>query len=507
MRQSLCGMKEAALGSRLSALGHRFSARALRVCGRPEPSRQLRIVIAGATLSLAAPAAAQTRFEWPDTTVRVAQYTTVEQCLAATNRVRSGLERRDELTVWRDTLPRDPQEAMKPAPEPVTEIAARCAARFTEATASVNDFAPLLRLYLAAGRDADAAALLTRRFAVLSAKATGERAAVGDSAIDILLAARPARLGAAEKLLLDRVHTTTDRIDRIRLYHKLLRAAREDGDTTRSIRAARWLLATADSLTTAERESEKFEKLDDGQSGKTVVFDAMYELTGVAVMVDSLRHSTAALVGLEQGLWAQVTGERPEALPFPIGEHAPELTAEYWFPSQASSSPRPAPGHVSLIVFLDHVGCLRVTPSGDVNESCAGVLSTLHRLSERFPALEITVATKTHGSYLYVQPPTPAVEADLVRQWLQSYRVRGAVIAVSSTPFWNLPAPDARRIDKDTPNMTSYSFSKSWDPAGAFLVDQDGIIVSALGFNEQDISRFTDVLLQRAGSASDRAAK
>ena len=206
------------------------------------------MMAAGLMLALGATsAAAQTRFAWPDTAVDVAKYTVIEQCLAAANRIRGGLFWQSDRIVWRDTMPADVQGALRPDPAPVTEAAVRCAARFPEPTANLHDFAPLLRLYLVAGRDADAKALVDRRMAAVPAAGTRERAAVSDSAVDIYLRAQPQRLDAAEQLLVTRARGAGDRLDRLELYARLVDAAQNAGDTARARRAATWVVAVADS--------------------------------------------------------------------------------------------------------------------------------------------------------------------------------------------------------------------------------------------------------------------
>jgi hypothetical protein len=469
--------------------------------------------IAGGALALAlaaaaAPAAAQTRFAWPDTAVDVSQYATVEQCLEAVDRVRRGLARREALTVLRDTMPSDPREALNPEPAPVTETAERCATRFPEASAKLADFAPLLALYLAAGRDADASALVDRRVAAVSTKNTLERTAIGDSAIQIYLDARPVRLDAAERILVARARSDgADRLDRMKIYANLMIAARDVGDTTRARRAAGWLVAVADSLTPAERESEKFETMRGEGGGRALVFVAMQQLMGLPVMLDSLRHSTAALISLERNMWAQLMRERPEALPLPIGERAPTIMADYWIPSTAGSTSRPTPGHVNYLIMLDNVICVRTTPLGDVGDACGYQFGLLRRLSERFAALDITLVTRTHGSFVYAPPPSPAEEVDMTRQWLTPYHIPRLTVAVTSTPFWNLARPDGRRIDKPTQNYTNYTFGKS-SPSfiNAYLIDQDGTIV-ALGYDESALAQYIEVLLQRGTGGGEHVAK
>lgn len=459
----------------------------------------------------AASAGAQTRFAWPDTTVPLARYATIEQCMAAIGRALGDAKRREALIMRRDTAPVDPKAALAPAPAPVTETARRCGTRYVEPTAPLTEFAPLLRLYLASGRDADAASLVARRLAAVPAARTREVVAVRDTAVDIYLDARPMRLELAEKLLLERARSSSNRLERIELYSRLMSAAQGARDSARTERAARLVVRLADSLTTAERESEQFDKLGP-LGGRFVIYQAMRAQGGIQVMLDSLRHGTAALVALERSMWVQATGERPEALPMPIGERAPAITADYWFPRATPDTVRPRPGRVSLIVFLDAFvahECLHlVSIRGDVDDDCPRSLAILRRLSERFPALEVTIVTGTRGSFLYVPPPTPTEEATLVGTWLDAYRIPRAVVAITSTPFWNLPRPDARRIDKDSPNQTRYNFGKSWKARGqTFLVDQDGIVVAPWGYDEDDMAQFIEVLLNRQVGGTDRGAR
>ncbi len=475
--------------------------------------RSVAVTLAWSALALAgasAPAVAQTRFSWPDTAVQVAQYGTVDLCLAAVQRLQRGLDREEALTVWRDTMPRDPTRLMKPLPAPVTNAATRCAARFPEPTAKLEDFAPLLELYLVAGRDADASALVARRLAAVPGKNVQERRAVQDTAVGSYLGAHPMRLDAAEQILVARAREGgTDRMDRMEIYFNLMTQAKSAGDTARSRRAAQWVVAVADSLTPAERESEKFESMGGGLGGGLAVFGAMRELMGLPVMLDSLRHSTAALVALERNMWAQMLRERPEALPVPLGEHAPTITADYWIPAVAGNTPRPTPGHVGYVIFMDDAGCVRMSTTMDnVGDWCGARLALLRRLSQRFPTLDATIVSGTHGHFVYAPPMTPAEEAEMLGEWLAPYHIPRLTVAVTSMPFWNLPRPDGRRIDKPTQNYTNYTFGKSMKPSlSALLIDQDGMIIPTLGMSESEVGQFIDVLVHRQTAGGNRAAK
>lgn len=459
------------------------------------------LAIAPVIASFAAAAHAQTMFQWPDTSAHVTSYANVEDCLAADDRVKRSVEREEELRVWHDTMPQNPREALEPQPAAVTATASQCAARFLEPKVDVHDFAPAMKLFLAAGRDSDAAALVERRVAAIPAKNARNRGAVVDSAVEIYLGAKPKRIGAAEELLLHRAKSSTDRVERFKTYATLLTDARDAGDTVRSLRAARWVVGVADSLTVAERQSEAFERLADGNGGQLYVYDALDELTGFKTRMDSLRKSTTAYATLERANWSRATGERADALRIPIGAKAAPLQADYWYPASAGSPSRPTRGHPALIVFLEHSACIGQGSTSDAQPSldCVARMAEVRRLAERFPLLEIDIVMSTHGQFMYLPPPTPANEALLIRDWVDAHHVPRAVLGVTSTPFWRLPEPDARRIDKDTPNLTHYSFGKSWrvGSGSMFLVDSDGIIADAWRLREQELGQFIEVLLDR----------
>jgi hypothetical protein len=458
--------------------------------------------VAGILLALAsASAVAQTSFQWPDTAVDVVRYATVEQCLAASQRAQEGVDRRDARIVWRDTMPPDLQRALSPAPAVVTETARRCAARFIGSTASPESFISLFELYLVAGRDADAASLLARHLSALPDTATrAQHTAVVDTAIGLYLRAQPARVAAAEALLLERAQSRGDRIQSLAIYRQLMQGAMMVGDTATARRAAERIVAAADSLTRDERESDEFEEIANGSGGEAVVFDALNLLAGDDVFLDSLRQSTAAYAALKRANWMRATKGRFEALDYPIGAKAPTLTADFWFPAEAANSPRPAPGEISLIVFLPYQ-CMRYGSSEATSSfgGCASLFAQLHRLTERFPKLSVTIAAQTKGHFYYEEPPSPAEEAEWIRRWMEGFDVPGA-IAVSTSPFWRLPSPDDRRIDQfdEAPNVKNYAFKGIWKPMSGLkvLVDRDGRIITATG-SVSLYAQFIDVLMQR----------
>lgn len=489
--------------------------------------RWIFVVLVALGLGLGAPSAhAQTRFEWPDTTVDIARYATVEECLAATGRVRYGQLVQEAQTVWTDTImERFRQSRMESEPAPVVAAARRCGARFAEPGAALDAFPLLLRLYLVAGRDADAQALVARRLAALSDTAPrARRAAVIDTAVTLYLDAHPARLATAEALLLQFANDGADRIERFGIYGEMMNKARNFGDSTMARRWAQQVVAIGDSLTESERHSEKF-KSRFPDEGRGLIFTAARVLVGQRPLLDSLRKSTAAFMALERSAWSSATGMRLGAFPIQVGKRAATIEAEYWFPRGAENDQWPRPGHVSIIAFLDCHGAPRpedMHPAG--GGPCARQGAALRRWAERFPELDIVVVSHTHGYFMYDAPPEPAAEAEWMHRWVEAWVPR-ATLAVATTPFWRLPEPDGRVIGQDNANDSTYSFGsvislkarkgpgwyyqQLYNPM-LFLVDQDGLIVHHSGFPGGSESWYTtliDVLMQRQGAAANADAR
>lgn len=443
------------------------------------------LAIAAAALAIrTTPAPAQTLFTWPDTTVDVAGYSTIEECWAATERVRSGVDRLRTAERWRDTMPWNPRELLAQQAVPVTATASACMERFQEPKAPIYNYHLLLRLYLDAGRDSDAARLVERRLALVG-EGRGERTAVIDTAVQVYLnEVHPVRLGAAAALIA-RERGRASHVAQEGMYAPLMMQSWLAGDTVRATRAARWLLLLADSLTEAERTRSPLFR---SAMFRGLAFQAMRIVSdGGQAELDSLRHGTGPYVAFMRAIWAGLTGQRPEAMPIPVGERAPMIEADYWFPKAAADSALAA-GHVSLLFFLD------LATAGRIAEQAA----TLRRLAEHFPSLRITVAARTHGWFSYAAPPAPPEEAQLIWRWMKSNRVPGT-LAVTRTPYRRLAPPDGRRIDGPTPNLTNYTFGNRWpvSAGSVFLVDSEGLVVYCGTLTRQleaELSMMIDVL-------------
>ena len=473
---------------------------------------------AGAVAIAAAPGAGQTLFMWPDTAVDVSKYTTVEECAAAIGRVHRIVtaQQLQATGAWRDTMPFDPAERMQPRPLQVTETARRCMQRFAAAdTMPIEAYRFLVPLYLSAGWDDRARTLVDRRLAVTKPNDDAALLAVIDTIANLYsVVAEPPRHDLLWEILWEQAARVSDRVTRFKVLARLLRWTTDlpEADLLREQQTVLRVVALFDSLTVRERARflEDASSPFPPHSNVDVLRERLHALLeaeyGKEVLLDSLRRSTAAFGRLKRMTWARATGLPPDSYREPIGMRAPALEGEIWLGCGTQCGTRPTLGRVALVVFVSHGDCVgAVTSPGDVASqgNCARALIPLRRLQEQFPQLEITIAARTRGFFGYLKEGiTEQQEAELTRRWLDSFGLERAVLIMSSTPYWRLPAPDSRRIESSTANQDAYSFGGTWPVTDrlAFLIDQDGMIVRSLPMareNARELAELIEILLER----------
>jgi hypothetical protein len=469
-------------------------------------------------------ATAQTLFLPPDTVVDVAKYSTLEECVAAILRVQDEVRRQDRHGPWNDTLPWNPKEPSKALPPQLISTAQRCLVRFPAANVPLSEFSLILPYYLIANRDAEVATMATRRLAAVTshggAPRTGgvgpasidpERMAVLDTVFSEYVNAKPARFSAAESLAvafdksIPRPMTAKPAERLMGMYLMLAGKSVTLSDTVGMRKFGARTTALLDSLAPAERIALRENMDENGYN--LFAYTARVATAGYGIMLDSLRRSTAAYLALQKDLWVKSTGERPEASGFPIGRQAPLVHGATSGPA-GSNGPRPVPGKVNLVIFVDQACTDVLTMFERLNypSICRGEAASLRRVSALFPALEITIVDRTRGAFMYTPPSTPDEEAALIKKAIDAHQVPGTTV-VGTTEYIRLPAPDRRRIEKkELPNTTPYSFGKSWpaEQGAVFLIDQSGIIILPSGQmtreGEPFLNSLIGVLLTRPAS-------
>ena len=483
------------------------------------PFRSALVVLAA--LVTAAPLAAQTRFEWPDTAVDISKYETLEECRAAVKRAREtfGANRFFDTQIWRDTTLLDRAEERRVTEPPIAATVKTCLGDFANPQQTpVDDYRYLAALYIMAGWPDRAHTIAVRRLNAVKDTAR-ELNAVLDTLLDIFEGhaeaeaynAFPPAAELVDSLVENWIPRVPKRLDRVQLYMTAMNAYSRNGavDTIRVDRLAARVTAMMDSLDTRERRDvwEKAAILGEGE-------EQADRIAGMFVLnrhdfLDSLRSSTEEYVRAKRNAWTRATGQPPETYLFgmPLGEKAPPIEAEYWLGCKPDCGTRPVPGKINLLVTATRGSCAGVPEApSHIRDSCARELIPLRRLIKRFPQVEFTVIAHTRGYYLYLKEGlTPEREAQLTREWLDWYGI-DAPLAVTKTDFWRISEYDRRRVNRPNKNSENYSFGRSATRGGlsTMLIDQDGRIIQVRAMNrysEEEYGKMIEILLEREKAA------
>jgi hypothetical protein len=436
------------------------------------------------------PIQAQTRFEWPSTTkLDLTKYRKADECLARIDRLRDSANRTD--SIWHDTLETTAADILDPHPSFVVEAARRCSEKFSvKDSIHPEDFISTLQLFLIANRDDDVSYLIERRLASISSSDISARAALLDTLIRIYVNARPARFNAIEPFLeeLSRPETEYHWRKKKELFDGVFLEMRLANDTIHAQEMANRIVRFGESIS----EDIKRTELDLG---------AMFFFMGAKLylqhnaLLDSLKKGTAGYIAQYQANLAALTGESSLAVNSPIGQRAPVIEGDYWFPQDAAKIPPPVTGEVTLVYFLTE-GCAT---------DCFEQYAILRRFAARYPDLRIVLVARTLGHLGRLAPPSPEEEADLLRQSLLERQRISATLVVSKTPIWRLSDPDRRPVAEEIPALTKWTFGRTANlgAGSAVLVDENGIIVYTADLHrktEADFNKMVHILMNRQRS-------
>lgn len=494
-------------------------------------------------------AAAQTRFVWPDTIVDYATYATVEECLAGAEAAKLQMVAHERLTAWRDTMPFDPRVdgnmgALQPLPAPVVTAARRCATRFKAADSTLGRYplSYLMPLYLMAGLDAEAKALVDRRIA--ASRKAGPAAAdsalqrqarrvgkqwtgpdgllpsVEDSALKFYLEAQPFRRAAIEEIFAARLRGAQTAADRMGMLLNLLDVAARAQDTAQAVARATQLAAELKHAMATEREKIldengrfRISTTDTASLPKLAqpAAEAVVEWLYQQELIDSLRRGTPQWVAARRAVWTRlISAEQAEMAvqDFKLEPVSP-IKADFWFRhGTGEDTVRPTPGKVGLVYGVDNIWCVGLadSPEGRLSgerDDCWDSFAALRRLAQRFPELQVTIVVRTHRAMGYSAYPDSTQEAELIRRWLhEGQRLPGA-LAVVVTPFSRLPDPDRR--------LLNVPMSPGSGQQASGLIDRVGLAVSApttlalRGLNrttEGEYAKLIAILLQQPAAFS-----
>lgn len=391
---------------------------------------------------------AQTRFEWPARPAALGEYATPEECLAAVDRLRA----RANWGARDDTLSLAERDRGSEPPS-VVAAARRCSLHLTGERLPAASRPLFLKLLLIAGRDSAFEAVVERQLA--EAHSLAERVAVLGAAAQQSLSAQPPRLAFAEALAhrLDSFGPPAARA-RMEAYFRLSYLARRRRDSVLVARTAPRALAAAALFDSASPSLLIKSALAAGkvELGTPRPLDILSDSGPDAYVRFIRREYAAALVA--QGVSRDSAARFAETDAVRgAGLAARPLEGEYWYGRGNQAGPLPAPGRVSLIVFVDH----------RCGAKCYPGYAMLKRLERRFAdSLDIILVAQTFGYFRMRPPPSPAEEAEAMRHYfLEELRLPG-VLSVSVTPFKRLPEPDGRFIHGATPNDVNYGVDPRW---------------------------------------------
>lgn len=414
-----------------------------------------------------ASAPAQTLFGWPsDENVDLTTYTSLESCLAATQRVHADIKA--HLDTLLDTMP-TAKGVIRSLPDPVQDAAKLCMRRFPVEAVPFEKLQLAQQLYLIAGQDKDASASVARWLGAITD--SGQRVKVLGYAIREYLSATPARFDLLQPLVdeFTRLRNLSDLVGLVQfrnLYTRIISEAerydrqdivQRDGQNFLSIMRAR--------MANASQEN----------TGRIRMWvDGINRLIYKAEFMDSLRTGTDAYARAQQQKMATFTQTDSTDYYKYSTSPSPKITGDFVFPVNAQNDQFPHAGTVTLFILLK--GDQR--PQGGGSEH-AVINSKIRRLKQQFPALDIVLITATSGVLDPLAPPSPEEEAALFQEMLLHYAKLPATLIVSKRLFSRMPDPDRRVI----PEPTQLELQTGWSLTGwdrTILVDKHGIIVQGM---------------------------
>lgn len=465
----------------------------------------------------------QTLFTIPDTAPNYGAYRHMDECIAAVRRTVSEAERQN--TLWKDTAEFVQEDLLKGLPEHAVLIGKQCMERVWVDTLSLEHANIWASGLLMADRDVDVALLYRRLLDSVSDRSDVK--SFGGFFNDIWSVyrnARPVRVEALESIYSLALQEIPSDSAYWRLFLEFALVELYDvvGSHDRAIEHSYNLLAFADENLLSSIKDPTWRFFIGSE-----LFNILQRLSEEDEGGDSLSSSSDAYRAYLKNLWDQV-----QAVPFEsaVGNTAPVLQGDFWFESKLTkvrtvyssvhdkyrSIPyveTPVEGKLNLIAFFQ-AGCHNTTRPllyGRDNGTpfCWAPLSTIRRIKEMYPDIQVTIVTKTYGNLGDAPPLAPADEADtLAKYFLGFHRIPGTLV-VSNTPFFRLAGLDNRRIDAETENDINYTINgQELSRHGSILlVDEVGKIFhygDITGAEEAKVKKKIAAVLKRIwGSSSN----
>lgn len=442
-------------------------------------------------------------------------YRYIDECMAAVER--RDLEVRFRSLVWEDTLEFNRSFVKRPIVPEAKAIAVRCLSSFKIDTVPLKNPGEWVSPLLLVDRGAEAEKWFTR---LLDSFPTPERWAQYAEIITSIASVRPVQTDMAERVynraLGDIPYDSIEAL--IKVHMAMVEAVYYSDDSSLETQVFKDIISLIDRIPDSVKEEQGYTF-----QFAPLLLILMHKGTEAEAM-DSFKTSMDAYVRYRSSVWKRVMNTSFDESGDAVGLSAPVVEGDFWFQSlqvkansggiaskqseytKISRVESPQTGKVNLIAFLQG-GCHFDTPkvlhgrsNGDV--SCWSTISMLRRLHAKYPNIQLTVVTKTHGSIGNAPPLSESEEADTLAKYFLGFHRLPATYAVSSGPFVRMSIPDSRRVDTETVNEINYYFrGQSLIKSGTVvLTDVNGRIVYATIPQVEDemlLKRLIEIELKR----------
>jgi len=201
----------------------------------------------------------------------------------------------------------------------------------------------------------------------------------------------------------------------------------------------------------------------------------IYELARLTYLQTPTHANMTRWIATRDSLLNIRKGETLDSL---VGRPAPRLDCDFWFNRPAGSpSVVPAPGVVSLLVFIDPKEG-RIDNSQSVTRlgGAPNDLEELRQLYVRYPKLQITLVAMTKGWFLNQDlRERPAQEAGLINQYFTTQLRLPGTVCVLQTKYHT--EPGATAVPYSSPVLDRFHLDPREYGAHRFVVDAEGWLV------------------------------
>lgn len=362
----------------------------------------------------------------------------------------------------------------QPLPLAVTTVTEDCLRHFVIATLPAFEVPVVRQLATASGTESVVRAVVARQLATLAGAPVRRRAAVLETVVDELTRDHrtPAKTQLARTFMMQGDALGTEALVERLAMHSAMDAPRGAYDPDAILAFGR------ERLTLLQQVSQVPPGTLTVEEKKGLLEDLIWTQKGQEEMEKLQTWLTSGSQTTFQRWVAAYRGNAVSPNPL-MGALAPQVSGTYWFntPRPGGAPTVPVPGKVNLIVFVDQPE----TPLPSNGEQA--MLQHLHHV---FPELQITLVTKTTGSFFgRVLVDHPDQEATLIHQFFTDSLHLPGLLVVDSGTYQRLPTGQINQLEwANRRNYHSYVSGFLIDPRGRVV--REGVLGDSDRWPEED---------------------